>query len=69
MKQLFLRDKDKQQLQQLLTQYLPTVWAYGSRVNGDAHEASKYHSGNALNVCHIKSLSLCFNLQKKLSIK
>ena len=42
MKQLFLRDKDKQGLQQLLARYLPTVtvWAYGSRVNGDAHEAS-----------------------------
>lgn len=42
MKTLFLRDKDKQRLQQLLAQHLPTVtvWAYGSRVNGDAHEAS-----------------------------
>ncbi len=39
---LYLRDKDKARLLKLLTTYLPTVtaWAYGSRVNGDAHEAS-----------------------------
>lgn len=39
---LYLRDKDKVRLLHLLTTYLPTVtaWAYGSRVNGDAHEAS-----------------------------
>ena len=39
---LFLRDKDKQQLLKLLADYLPTVtaWAYGSRVNGDAHDTS-----------------------------
>jgi predicted nucleotidyltransferase len=39
---LYLRDQDKQKLLQLLTDYLPTVtaWAYGSRVNGDAHDAS-----------------------------
>jgi predicted nucleotidyltransferase len=39
---LFLRDKDKQQLLQLLAHYLPSVtaWAYGSRVNGDAHDTS-----------------------------
>jgi len=39
---LLLRDQDKQQLRQLLTDYLPTVtvWAYGSRVNGDAHDTS-----------------------------
>ncbi len=38
----FLRDKDKQQLLDLLDHYLPTVdaWAYGSRVNGEAHDAS-----------------------------
>lgn len=42
MNTLFLRDKDKQQLMQLLTHYLPniTAWAYGSRVNGDAHDTS-----------------------------
>lgn len=42
MKPLFLRDKDKQLLQQLMQRYLPnvTVWAYGSRVTGDAHETS-----------------------------
>lgn len=42
MNTLFLRDKDKQQLMQLLAHYLPTVtaWAYGSRVNGDAHDTS-----------------------------
>ena len=39
---LFLREKDKQQLLRLLARYLPdvTAWAYGSRVNGDAHDAS-----------------------------
>lgn len=39
---LYLRDKDKARLLHLLSTYLPTVtaWAYGSRVNGDAHEAS-----------------------------
>jgi uncharacterized protein len=39
---LFLREKDKQQLLQLLTDYLPDVsaWAYGSRVHGEAHDAS-----------------------------
>ncbi len=39
---LFLRDKDRQKLLDLLGHYLPTVdaWAYGSRVNGDAHDAS-----------------------------
>ena len=39
---LFLRDKDKQKLLDLLNQYIPSVeaWAYGSRVNGDAHDAS-----------------------------
>lgn len=39
---LFLREKDKQQLLKLLATYLPnvTAWAYGSRVNGDAHDAS-----------------------------
>ena len=39
---LFLRDRDKQKLLDLLGHYLPTVdaWAYGSRVNGDAHDAS-----------------------------
>ncbi len=39
---LFLREKDRQQLMKLLTEYLPDVkaWAYGSRVNGDAHDTS-----------------------------
>lgn len=42
MKPLFLRDKDKYLLEQLIQRYLPnvTVWAYGSRVKGDAHETS-----------------------------
>jgi len=42
MNQLFLRDKDKQRLQRLIADYLPgiTVWSYGSRVTGEAHEAS-----------------------------
>ncbi len=39
---LYLRKKDKQQLLQLLAAYLPdvTVWAYGSRINGGAHDTS-----------------------------
>ena len=39
---LLLRKKDKQQLLQLLADYLPdvTVWAYGSRINGGAHDTS-----------------------------
>lgn len=39
---LFLREKDQQQLLRLLADYLPNVsaWAYGSRVNGDAHDTS-----------------------------
>lgn len=39
---LLLREKDRQQLVQLLVDYLPdvTAWVYGSRVKGDAHEAS-----------------------------
>lgn len=39
---LYLREKDQQQLLRLLADYLPTVtaWAYGSRVTGEAHEAS-----------------------------
>ena len=39
---LFLREQDKRRLQALIAQHLPgvTAWAYGSRVNGDAHDAS-----------------------------
>ena len=39
---LLLRPTDLQRLQQLLRDRLPgvTAWAYGSRVNGQAHEAS-----------------------------
>lgn len=39
---LYLRDKDRQQLRRLLAEYLPkvTAWAYGSRINGTAHDAS-----------------------------
>ena len=39
---LLLRAQDKQRLLGLLQQHLPGVaaWAYGSRVNGDAHDAS-----------------------------
>ncbi len=39
---LFLRDIDKQRLLKLLADYLPEVnaWAYGSRVNGGAHDTS-----------------------------
>jgi len=42
MSKLYLRDKDKQRLLKLLADYLPnvTAWAYGSRVKGEAHEAS-----------------------------
>ncbi len=39
---LMLREQDRAHLLALLAEHLPTVtaWAYGSRVNGDAHEAS-----------------------------
>lgn len=39
---LFLRDKDRLEILRLLTLHLPSVtaWAYGSRVNGGAHEGS-----------------------------
>ncbi len=39
---LLLREKDRVALLQLLERHLPdvTVWAYGSRVNGMAHDAS-----------------------------
>lgn len=42
LEQLYLREKDFALLRGLLQQYLPncTVWAYGSRVNGSAHEGS-----------------------------
>jgi predicted nucleotidyltransferase len=42
MNELFIREKDKHRLQQLIAKYLfgVTVWAYGSRVTGGAHEAS-----------------------------
>lgn len=40
--QLLLREQDRKRLEDLLVAYLPaiTAWAYGSRVNGDAHDAS-----------------------------
>lgn len=40
--QLLLREQDRKRLVELLHAHLPavTAWAYGSRVNGDAHEAS-----------------------------
>lgn len=39
---LMIREKDRAALMHLLARYLPgvTAWAYGSRVNGTAHEAS-----------------------------
>ena len=39
---LFLREKDRSAILDLLARYLPEVtgWAYGSRVNGEAHDAS-----------------------------
>lgn len=39
---LLLREQDRKRLTELLNAYLPavTAWAYGSRINGDAHEAS-----------------------------
>lgn len=42
MHQLILREQDRKRLVELLAAHLPavTAWAYGSRVNGDAHEAS-----------------------------
>ncbi len=40
--QLYLRDKDKEKLFRLFAEHLPqvTAWAYGSRGDGGAHEAS-----------------------------
>ena len=42
MSQLYLREQDRKRLLDLLATHLPSVtaWAYGSRVNGSAHEAS-----------------------------
>lgn len=42
MSQLYLREQDRKRLVELLAAHLPTVtaWAYGSRVNGSAHESS-----------------------------
>ena len=40
---MMLRDKDKQQLFAIASRTLHTpleIWAYGSRVNGDAHDTS-----------------------------
>ena len=39
---LMLREQDRAHLLALLAEHLPavTAWAYGSRVSGDAHEAS-----------------------------
>jgi len=40
---MFLREKDKQQLLAIASRTLHTpleIWAYGSRVNGDAHDTS-----------------------------
>lgn len=39
---LLLREQDRQELVRLLARHLPnvTAWAYGSRVNGGAHEGS-----------------------------
>lgn len=41
-KNLYLREKDQRQLRDLLARFLPevSVWVYGSRINGTAHEAS-----------------------------
>lgn len=42
MTNLYLRPQDRQRLEDLLARHLPNVsaWAYGSRVNGDAHDSS-----------------------------
>lgn len=42
MSELLLREQDRERLIALLATHLPTVtaWAYGSRVNGSAHDAS-----------------------------
>ena len=42
MSRLLIREKDRVALLQLLAHHLPgvTAWAYGSRVQGTAHEAS-----------------------------
>ena len=40
--ELFLREKDKLRLLEIADEYLPdiSIWAYGSRVTGNAHESS-----------------------------
>ncbi len=42
MSKLLLRPQDRERLLRLLAEHLPeaTAWAYGSRVSGEAHEAS-----------------------------
>ena len=42
MNRMLIRDKDRLALTRLLAEHLPgiTAWAYGSRVNGTAHETS-----------------------------
>jgi len=42
MNNLFLREKDLSSIRTLLSTHLPnvTAWAYGSRVNGEAHKGS-----------------------------
>jgi len=42
MNNLFLREQDKNVLLQLLNKHLPdiSVWVYGSRINGTAHDIS-----------------------------
>lgn len=40
--ELFLREKDRLELLSIAERYLPdvSIWAYGSRVTGNAHECS-----------------------------
>ncbi len=40
---MIIRDKDKDKILSIAEKifiYLPSLWAYGSRVNGDAHDMS-----------------------------
>ncbi len=69
MQQLYLREQDKQRLMELLREYLPGVkaWAYGSRVNGTAHEASDLDLALRSSGLESISASSVFRFQEALS--
>lgn len=66
---LLLRDQDKQRFLAILAKHLPdvTVWAYGSRVNGDAHDASDLDIVLRTSDLSAISVSALANLREALS--